>query len=261
MIKFSEISSNSNKYIKLVEKLQKSSKARNESGLFVLEGLRICEDAFDNGIVIENVFVSVSFYEKTRDIAKKFFQGSKLNFVVNDSLFLKICDTKTPQGIIVVAKKPDSSDSIDNNGKYIALDSIADTSNLGAICRTAEALGLSGIIINNTSCDPYSPKSLRASMGTLLRMPVFITDDLPAFLTQNGLSGVSLVVDKTAQKLDNFNFEQGDVIIIGNEANGIGNEVKTASRALVTIPMSGKTESLNAAGAAAIAIYEYTKQR
>ena len=261
MIKYSEISSNSNKYIKLVEKLQKSSKARNESNLFVLEGLRICEDAFDNGIVIENVFVSVSFYEKTRYIAEKFFQRSKLNFVVNDSLFLKICDTKTPQGIIVVAKKPDATGKIDNSGKYIALDSIADTSNLGAICRTAEALGLSGIIINNTSCDPFSPKSLRASMGTILRMPIYITDDLPMFFVDNGLSGVSLVVDKTAQKLAEFNFEKSDVIIIGNEANGISDAVKDASRALVTIPMTGNIESLNAAGAAAIAIYEYTKSR
>lgn len=260
MSKFSEISSKDNNYLKFVDKLQTSAKARSEYNLFVLEGLRICRDAVDCGLSVEYTFVSSSFYEKTPEIAESFFEVSKLNYVVKDSLFLKICDTKSPQGIIVVAQKPSLNSKITENGRYVALDSVQDTANLGAIARTAEALGINGIIINEGCCDPYSPKSLRSSMGTVLRMPILFADNLPRYLNDNNLTAISFVLDDNAVPIDNIQYLQRDVIVIGNEANGVSTAVKDASRLLATIPMAGKVQSLNAASAAAIAIYDYTKK-
>ena len=256
---YSLVSSKSNKYLQLVKKLQSQSKFRMKNNQFVIEGLRICEDALQNEIVFDYAFVSESFFDQKEEAATRFFENSSLSFIVRDQLFATISDTKTPQGILIVAKIPQTLRKISKGGKYIALDNLSDNTNLGAIARTAEAMGINGIIMTTDSCDPYSPKSLRASMGTLLRMPIYITDDLVSFFSQNGLNAVSFVVDDGASKLPEITFFENDVIVIGNEANGITENVKENSRLLVTIPMKGKTESLNAAAAAAIAIYEFAK--
>ena len=132
-------------------------------------------------------------------------------FVISSiSLFKKISDTKTPQGIIAVAKMPvTGSCGIDKNGKYIALENVSDPSNLGAISRTAEALGVNGIILSSDGCDPYSPKALRASMGTLLRVPVFVTESFAETLKSTGLKRYACVVDKTAESIKEQSFENG----------------------------------------------------
>jgi len=251
-----EITSKDNPLVKQVSALQTSSRARRDSGLFVLEGLRICLDAYENGLTFEMLIVSKSAYEKHQNQIASFETVAVKKYILNDSLFKKISDTDTPQGIIAVAKMPEYNAEISKNGRYIALENLQDPSNLGAIARTAEALGVSGIIMNKTGCDPYSPKSLRASMGTLIRLPVWIVDDISDFITDVGLTSYACVVDKCAQSITDTKFKSGDVIIIGNEANGISNALKEKSDKLITIPMSGMAESLNAAAAAAIAMWE-----
>ena len=259
MSNYAKISSRDNKYIKKVVKLQSSSKERNITNMYVIEGLRICEDAFDNNTDFEWILVSEKFLSDNFEISNKFFEVSKRNFVISDILFEKISDTMSPQGIIAVVNKNRLKDEISSGKKYIALDNLQDSSNLGAIARTCEALGISGIILANNCCDPYSPKSLRASMGTLLRIPLYFTDDLPNLLKTNMLKSIAFVVDKSAMPITDIDFSNIDVIIIGNEANGVSEYVKNSANTLATIPMSGKAESLNAAAAAAIAIYEFTK--
>lgn len=260
MLQYSYITSKDNKNLKLVDKLQNSAKFRYETNLFVLEGERICQDAIDNNITAQYTFVSESIFKKSPDTVQRFFDNSQYRYVVNDELFSKVCDTVSPQGIIIVATKPNLNANIDKNLKYIALDGIQDTANLGAIARTSEAFGLGGIILNDTCCDPYSPKSLRASMGTILRIPLFFTDDLISFIMSNDLNAISYVIDDSATEIDNIQYLPGDVIVIGNEANGVSKKVIDGSRILATIPMSGGVQSLNAASAAAIAIYNYTKK-
>ncbi len=257
---FNIITSRENPLIKLVAALQVSSEKRKRNGLFVLEGLRICKDACDNGIKFDKLIVSDAAAEKYAADTEKFSLISDECYKIPDSLFKKISDTKTPQGIIAVAKMPvTGSCGIDKNGKYIALEDVSDPSNLGAISRTAEALGVNGIILSSDGCDPYSPKALRASMGTLLRVPVFVTESFAETLKSTGLKRYACVVDKTAESIKEQSFENGSVVMIGNEANGLTDSAKQSADVLVTIPMTGRAESLNAAAAAAIAMWEMMK--
>ncbi len=260
MANFKEITSKDNSLIKLISALQTSAKKRNSEGIIVLEGLRICTDALDNLIRFDKLIISNTAADRHFAEVSDFCKNSEECYLIPDSLFKKISDTSSPQGIIALVKREIiNSGKIESNGRYIALENVADPSNLGAVARTAEALGVSGIIVSSNGCDPYSPKSLRASMGTLLRMPVFVFEDFAEELKQTGLVSYACVVDKTAKSITNIDFCDGSVLIIGNEANGITEQTKSVCDRLITIPMSGKAESLNAAVAASIAMWEMMK--
>ncbi len=258
-MEFKVITSKDNPLIKLVCGLQTSSKTRKKEGLFVLEGLRICDDAMSNSIRFDKLIISKTAKEKYDFELSSFIKNADEVFEIPDSLFSKISDTSSPQGVIAVVKVPTLSPEISKNGRYIALENLNDPSNLGAISRTAEALGVSGIILSSDSVDPYSPKSLRASMGTLLRMPVIILNDFVNDLKNSGLKTYACVVNKTAKSITNVDFLDGSILIIGNEANGLTDEMKANSNEQITIKMCGKAESLNAATAAAISMWEMMK--
>ena len=259
MEKWVTLTSKDNSLIKLVCALQGSAKARKEHNLFVLEGLRICDDAKVCEIRFDKLIISETASLKYKDAVEKFAENSDECYLVPDSLFKKISDTTSPQGIIAVASMPKKNTEIDKNGRYIALENLNDPSNLGAISRTAEALGVSGIILSNDSCDPYSPKSIRASMGTLLRMPIIVFDDFSNDIANSGLVSFACVVEKDAKSITDVHFKDGCVVMIGNEANGLTDTTKAVANEQITIKMSGKAESLNAATAAAISIWEMMK--
>ena len=259
MTGFKEITSKDNSLIKLVCELQRSSKVRDDYSLFVLEGLRICKDAFDNGIRFDKLIVSHTALEKYSEDIIKFSEISNENILIPDSLFKKISETMSPQGIIAVAQKPKKTEIDFKKGRFIGLENLQDPSNLGAIARTAEALGVSGIIMSKNCCDPYSPKSLRASMGTLLRLPLIITENFAEDIKGFGLVSYACVVDSNALPINEVNFSDGCVVVIGNEANGLTEETVKNSDFQVTIPMKGKAESLNASVAASIAAWEMMK--
>ncbi len=259
MTNFTEITSKDNPLIKLVVGLQTSVKKRKTNNLFVLEGLRICDDAYENNIKFDKLIVTENVLNKHSEIIKKFTVSSKNCYLLKEELFKKISDTNTPQGVMAIAEIPRITNDISSSGRYIALENLSDPSNLGAIARTAEALGVDGIIMTSDSCDPYSPKSLRSSMGTLLRLPLIITDDIVNFIKNNNLNAYACVVDRDAESITKINFASGVVLLIGNEANGLTDRAKSAAKKCITIKMSGKAESLNAAAAAAIAMWEMVK--
>lgn len=259
MKEFKEIISRENSLIKLTSNLQKSSKQRTQLGMFCLEGLRICSDAFENGIRFDKLIISKSAKEKFWNKIYEFSNNSNECYILPDTLFKKISDTDSPQGIIAIALLPNNSTKIDVNGRYIALENIQDPSNLGAIARTSEALGVTGIILSSNGCDPYSPKSLRASMGTLLRIPVIIFDNLIDDIKSCGLKAYACVVDGDATQINSVNFCNGCALLIGNEGNGLTEYTKENSDMCITIPMKGNVESLNAAVAASISIWEMMK--
>ena len=159
---FIEITAKDNPLIKLASLLQSSPKARKENGLFALEGLRICKDAAENSIEFDKLIITKSAYEKHKTDIDIFANKSKKCYILSENLFKKISDTSSPQGIIVLAKIPEIESDISEEKRYVALENISDPSNLGAISRTAEALGIDGIILSSDGCDPYSPKSLRS---------------------------------------------------------------------------------------------------
>ena len=135
------LTSKDNSLIKLVCALQSSRKARKEHNLFVLEGLRICDDAKVCEIRFDKLIISETASLKYKDAVEKFAENSDECYLVPDSIFKKISDTTSPQGIIAVASMPQKNTEIDKSGRYIALENLNDPSNLGAISRTAEALG------------------------------------------------------------------------------------------------------------------------
>lgn len=255
---FTFISSKDNPLIKFICSLQSSSKARKESRKYVLEGLRICTDACDNGVKFDKLIVSENAWIKYTQKIELLMQNANECVKIPDNLFAKISDTDNPQGIIAVADIKEEKADISNFGRYVALENLQDPSNLGAISRTAEALGVNGLIVSG-GCDIYSPKVLRASMGTLLRMAIYETDDIINFCHTNNLKSFSCVVDGNANDINNVGFCNGCAIIIGNEANGISERTKANSDERITIKMTGNAESLNAASAASIAIWEMMK--
>ena len=257
---FKEIRSRDNSLIKLVSRLQSSASARKENGLFVLEGLRLCSDAFLNGIRFDKLIVSFSAAGKYNEEISKFSAITDGCIKIPDNLFEKISDTKSPQGIIALCRIPEYAErSISPSGRYVALENISDPSNLGAVARTAEALGADGLIVSSDGCDPYSPKVLRSSMGTILRLPVFVLDNFSDMLKNTGLKTYACVVDGCADSISKQRFSDGCAVLIGNEANGLTEKTVMTAYRRVTIPMKGKAESLNAAAAAAIAVWEMMK--
>ncbi len=256
---FAYISAKDNARIKRLSKLQKSARFRLEEGCFVLEGLRTIDDAADNGISLSQLYFTEEMYNKHPAHIKKFAQISAFTAIIGKGAANAISDTASPQGVFAVAKLPTLSFEAMQGKKYLALENLQDPSNLGAISRTAEALGIDGIIITENSCDPFSPKSIRASMGTLLRMPIMIVDDMCNFIKSTKLTSFACVVDNTAQSINTASFIDGAVCVIGNEANGLQKETADACTHKITIPMRGRAESLNAAVAASIVMWEMVK--
>ncbi len=249
----------SNEKIKLAVKVAASSKARKETGLFFLEGVRLCRDSALTGTVIRYAFFTDKAYEKFTADADFICSKSKESFLISEAVANKLALTQTSQGFFCLCEKGDTLplSSACINGKYIALENIQDPANLGAICRTAEALGIKGAIVYGC-CDHYSPKSQRAAMGSLLRLPVYESENLCLDLETFKYKGVKVYAtspDSSARKITEVPMD-GDVIcVIGNEGNGVSEEVFSLCEK-VTIPMQGNAESLNASMAAAITMWE-----
>lgn len=258
---FECITSKDNKLIKSVRKLVSSSRERKQQNSFVLEGLRLCADAAENGYEIETVIVaeSVKFSDRLNSILDSATQKVK----VPDSLFASLTDTVSPQGVLAVVKTPGKV-LLEKvvGGKYIVLENTADPSNLGAIARTAEAFGISGIITSSFGCDPFSPKSQRAGMGALLRLPVIVCDDLlkdVKTLKNKDFKVFSAVVKDADCFVTEADFSDNCLVFVGNEANGLTDEAIALSDVKVTIPMNGRAESLNAAVAASVLMWEMVR--
>ncbi len=259
-MKFDRITAKDNAVIKKTAKLVNSAKRRREESLFVIEGLRLCAEIANSDIKAEYVIVSDScLTQKQNDILKIAGQAKRC-IVVPDGLFSHISDTSSPQGVLCVCKMPEHNpEKRVGSGVYIALENMQDPSNLGAVARTAEALGIAGLIVSGSGCDPYSPKAQRAGMGSLLRMPVTVTPDFISEMQDISADGWRLygaVVSDKAHNAQKVCFAPKSVILIGNEARGLTDSAAAVCDELITIPMSGRTESLNASVAAAILMWE-----
>lgn len=257
------LSSKDNPLIKDTVKLKKSAKHRRKTGTFIAEGLRVCMDAMYSKADVQTLFVTEAAADKNeaeflllRDYCEKVC-------MVTPEIFAYISDTQTPQGFLCIVKTLDKScqfDTIKGNGKMIALDNMQDPNNLGTVLRSAEAFGVSGVILSSDCCDIYNPKVVRGSMGAVFRLPFCICDTVAEFLNENpGITSYAAVVEPTAGSVTDFDFNPPCVAVIGNEGNGLKPQTVDACSHKLTIPMKGKAESLNASAAAAILIWEMTK--
>ena len=261
------INSKDNRLVKLASKLQKSSSFRKEQNLIPVEGARLCEDALNSNAEIKYFFYTESAAKKYTVIIEKISKNCPDTYKVSENVFQKMCDTVTPQGILSLVSPLDKSsvfDTIKKHDKFrfLALDCVQDPGNMGTILRTAEALGIDGIVISSNSCDIYCPKVIRGTMGAAFRLPVYITDDLPGYLNKFNEVGKSYatVPSYAEKKVTEIDFKSGSSIaVIGNEGNGISPECLKSCLCKITIPMSGNAESLNAGIAAGIVMWEMVR--
>lgn len=254
------ITSKDNDIIKDTAKLVKSSKYRKEKGLFTAEGVRICLDGVQSGFFPKIFFYTSKSKDKYAEEFGKISAASKKSLEVSQPVFEKISDTKSPQGFICVFEMLDKSKNmytINNRGNYIALENLQDPSNLGTILRTAEALGFDGVILSNDCCDFYSPKVVRGSMGAVFRLPLFTAENFVDYIGELTESGIVTYgsTPRNAEDITNININ-GGVMLIGNEGSGLSEDALNVCSKRVKIPMGGRAESLNAAAAAAILMWE-----
>ncbi len=261
---FEHISSKSNDKIKRVNLLIRSASARRETNLFILEGLRLCRDAALCNIKIDELYFTQKVLDKFTSDLEILINCSSNAHCVTEEVMAKISDTENSQGIVCVINKSfvNNSNKIKTNGRYIACENLSDPSNLGAISRTAEALGIEGMILIGHCCDMYNPKALRASMGALLRLNCITFASFDQFIDcakASSMRPIAAVVNPNADHINDFAFKNGDIVIIGNEANGISTELINCCDNAVTIPIKGRAESFNAAVAASIIMWELSK--
>ncbi len=256
------ITSRDNAYVRQARRLLAETKYRRRTGLFALEGARLCGDAVRSGADLRYVLFTKRAAEVYADTLQALRGVCGFCTEISETLAAYISDTASPQGLFCVCQgvdKPAGLDTIEKNGKYLALENVQDPSNLGAIIRTAEALGIHGLILSAGCCDRYNPKVLRASMGGALRLPIVETDDLPAaldHLQRERMAAFASVVHGDALPVQQARFAPGSIAVIGNEGSGLTPEAVQSCRHRITIRMPGRAESLNASVAASLIAWE-----
>ncbi len=258
-----KITSKDNSLVKHINKLNKSSKYRKENAEFTAEGVRLCLDAYNSDAKISSLVVREDIIDKYNDIIEKLSAVSEKSYIVSEKIFKDISETKSPQGILCVIKALDKTPlfgKISIGGKFVALDNIQDPSNLGTILRTAEAVGIDGIVLSDDCCDIYSPKVVRGSMGAVFRIPFTVESSIKDFISAHkDITSYASVVSGDAEKITDVKFSDNSLLVIGNEGNGVKASTIEACDKKITIPMNGRAESLNASAAAAILIWEMVK--
>ncbi len=258
------ISSLSNTQMKNLTLLQKKAKARDEQGVFVVEGWKMFEEALELGLM-KKAYAAETFYQETIVERPDYFRSFDYE-IVSDSVFKEVSDTKTPQGILGLVKKTEHDlESIITapDPCLLLLEDIRDPGNLGTMLRTAEGAGATGIICSNSTVDLYNPKVIRSTMGSIYRMPFYQSEDFLGTLDELKKQGITIFAAHLSGEFYDTegSFVKPCAFLIGNEANGLSDEASEKADCLIKIPMAGKVESLNAAVAAAILMYEAARQR
>lgn len=247
-----------NKKYKYIKSL-KQKKTRFAEKRFTVEGEKSVSDAVRAGKSIYMIAVSESFYKNGRF---DYPDGVRIA-VVMDELFSGLCDTVTPQGILAVIDFDTKAEFLpDKNRFYVYCDNISDPGNLGTIIRTADAAGAGGVLLSPGCADLYSPKTVRSSMGSFFNIDIRTDFDINMLqkMKESGFSLFSGALRKDSGIYTEKNYTVPSVIIVGNEANGVSEEILDISEHII-IPIVGGAESLNAAVAAAVIMYEAVRQR
>lgn len=252
-----KITSLENKIIKELVKIRDDSKYRHENRICFLEGERLINDT--DSKFINSIFVNEN-YKKINELDK-----NKNVYILEDKVFNKIKNTANSQGIIATAifNNLENIDELINDRFVLILDDIRDPGNLGTIIRTAEASGVDSIVINDSSCDIYMDKVIRASMSSIFRVKHYISQDLIKDLSYMKSVGFDIVGTKTDANTQYYDLDIKNkkiALVIGNEANGISNEIINLCDYNLKIEMSGRIESLNAAIATSIICFEIRKK-
>lgn len=264
------ITSTANPRIKRLAGLQKKRRMREEEQVFLTEGLRMFREAPPE--MLRELYVSESFAKKEKELICRKEQEARIQAeILADHVFSHVSDTKTPQGVLCVMarrKEPSAEEMFDlqAGGKpplLMVLDNLQDPGNLGTILRAGEAAGVTGVIMSHDCVDIYNPKVIRSTMGSVYRMPFVYVEHLPETLEVLAEAGIHSYAAhlKGKNSYDQEDYTRGTAFLIGNEGNGLRDEVADVAECYIKIPMCGEVESLNAAVASSVLMFEAARQR
>ena len=254
------ITSTSNPQVKNLQQLGRKAKLRNEQDVFLVEGTKMYLEAPAERI--RKVYLSKSLYEEK---GESFVKGHDVE-ILEDRVFAAACDTKTPQGVLCMVQQYHYrlEDLLKKKKPLLMiLENLQDPGNLGTIFRTAEAAGVTGILLSKDCVDVYNPKVIRSTMGAVFRMPFLYVEDLPEKIKELQKKSIKTYAAhlRGENAYDEEDYTTGCAFLIGNEGNGLRDEVADCADCLIRIPMEGEAESLNAAVAAAVLMFEAGRQR
>lgn len=255
------ITSTSNPQIKNLILLEKKAKIRKEQGVFLAEGRKMLKEAPRERI--QKIYVSEAFLLQEEN--QELLRGREYE-VLSDKVFKAVSDTQTPQGVLTMVSMPSwSLEDIlaQSNGSYLFLESIQDPGNLGTMLRTGEGAGITAVIANASTVDLYNPKTVRSTMGSIYRVPFLAVENFKETIQKMKDDGMKCYAAhlKGSKMYDMPDYRRICGFLIGNEGNGLSDEIAALADEYIKIPMAGEVESLNAAIAATILMYEVNRQR
>ena len=242
------ISSKTNKKVRLYKSL-KNKKYRDKEGLFIVEGIKMVEEARESSFVIEDILVSES---------SPYLDAYKDYTVLTESVFKDISHMKNPEGVMAVIKEKDLDLVLDR--KLICLDGLKDPGNLGTIIRSMDAFGFKNLLLMPETVDPYNPKTLRASMGSIFRIGISQVDEEKVISLKD--KGYKIIASSLEGAVPIKEVEVSDkyMLVIGSESHGISKFMEEIADELVKIPISDKVDSLNAAIATGVFLYDFVSR-
>lgn len=259
------ITSVANQKVKQVVAWQTKAKERKKDNIFLVEGLKMFEEAPEKSI--KEVYIEESLFEKLEKGSEVYNKLERVGYeAVSSEVFRKMSDTQTPQGVLAIVERPAYDLEMllkIENPLFVVLEDLQDPGNLGTIIRTGEGAGVSAVFMTKNTVDIYNPKTIRATMGSIYRVPFAIVEDVEEMLISLHNTGIKTYAAHLAGKdyYDSFSFKEGTAFLIGNEGNGLKKETADAASAYLKIPMEGQVESLNAAIATSLLMYEAHRQR
>lgn len=257
------ISSKDNELIKHIKKL-KDKKYRDESNEYIIEGVKLIEEAVQENAKIKKIIVcedTTKTYEIPTNITLEIARYECV--YVTEKIFNSITQVTNPQGIMAIVEKGSKKEEIDfTQDVIVILDDVQDPGNLGTILRTIDSIGLNQVIVSKGTADSFNPKVVRSTMGAIFRMNIIESENLIETIKSIKKHHFKLLVTslQTENSIYDIKFDK-KIIVIGNEANGISKEIQDMADEKAKIPMLGKTESLNASVATGIVLYEYVRQK
>ena len=257
------ISSKDNELIKHIKKL-KDKKHRDESNEYIIEGVKLIEEAVKEKAKIKKVIIcedTTRTYEIPTNIMLEIAKYECI--YVTDKIFASITQVTNPQGIMAIVEKSNLNQQIDfSQDIIVVLDDVQDPGNLGTILRTVDSIGLNQIIVSKGTADAFNAKVVRSTMGAIFRINIIETENLKETIKEIKKHHFKLMVTslQTENSIYDIDFKK-KIIVIGNEANGVSQEIQNRADEKAKIPMLGKAESLNASVAAGIVMYEYVRQK
>ncbi len=254
------ITSSQNPKLKLVRALMGRAKERREANAFVVEGVRLVEEAAKAGWNFQFALYSDGLSERGRDLVNKLFARRIDTEEVAGDLLQKLSDTETPQGILAVLEFTQLP--LPNYLDFILIpDQIRDPGNLGTLLRSAAATGVQAILLPPETTDPFAPKVLRSGMGAHFRLPIHS-------MTWNEIEEVGksaglqvFIADMNGTSCWDTDFRKPLALVIGSEAEGASDEARKLATGKISIPMAGNVESLNAGVAGSVLMFEVVRQR